>query len=240
MKRLLNVFGASARPLAGLFLVAILFTACKKDSAGTSQHTPTAGLMAFNLAPDQSYAGFSLSGANFGNSALSYNGYTGGYFAVSTGSHDVRSFDANSGNTLAIANGDFADSMFYSVFLIGANSHYRNVLVNDGLNALTPVAGKAYVRYINAIVDSTSTVPQVSAGGDSPLAAPYGTVSFFAEVNAGSLVASINNGSNITATRTLTLEQNKAYTLLFVGIPGSVDPDKMPQVKVVENGTVTP
>lgn len=240
MKRSLNMFSSSARLLAGLFVLAFLFSACKKNDDGIGQQTgPVAGLMALNLSPDQSAVGFSLSGNTLGGGALGYNSYTGGYLPVYTGTREVRTFDYYTGSTLAISNNEFKDSMYYSAFLLGANGNYRNVVVNDQLNSLTVVPGKAWVRYINAIPDSASS-PVVTVAGDAPASTPYATVSSFAQVTAGPVTTSISNGTDISANRTVTMEENKAYTLLFIGLPNATDSAKKVQIRVIENGTVTP
>lgn len=231
------------RQLAVVSALALLFAACKKDDDTPQPAVPVAGLMAFNLAPDQGAVSFSLSGNNLGSSTLAYNSYTGAYLPVYTGTREVKSFDNNSGNTLALATGDFADSMYYSAFLIGANGHYRNVLVQDHLDSLTVAAGKAYVRYINAIADSAA-VPRViiAAGEGNNLTenAAYGNVSAFAPVNAGQVSVTVSNDSSINASRTITLEENKVYTVLLAGIPGAADTSKAVQVKFITNGTITP
>jgi hypothetical protein len=194
------------RQLAIVTMLAVLFAACKKDNDIPQPAVPVAGLMAFNLAPDQPTVGFALGGSNLGNTALGYNNFTGAYLPVYTGSREVRLFDYNTGNTLALASGIFADSMYYSAFLIGANGNYRNVVVQDNLDSLAIAAGKAYVRYINAIADSAA-VPQVTiATGENTLTenAAYGSISSFAQVNAGQVTVTVS-GDSIAANRVITL-----------------------------------
>ncbi len=240
MKKLLNVLRFSMKPLAGLFVVALVFSACKKNDV-ENVRTPAAGVMAFNLAPDKSAVGYTLSGNQFGNAALNYTNFTGAYLPVFSGNREVRSFDFNTGSTIALANGNFADSMYYSVFLLGANGAYRNVVVNDELDSLAAGTGKAWVRYINAIPDSVSAAPVVTIGENTVNeTAAYATVSSFKQVNAGAVNTGITNGTNIVASRSITLEQNKIYTVLFVGIPASTDSAKAVQVKFIQNGTIAP
>jgi hypothetical protein len=229
------------RQLAVVSALTLLFAACKKDDT-PQPAIHVAGLMAFNLAPDQAAVSFSLSGNNLGTSALAYNSYTGAYLPVYTGSREIRAFDNNSGNTLALATGNFVDSMYYSAFLIGANGHYRNVLVQDNFDSLAVIAGKAYVRYINAIADSAATplVTLMATGGEPITAnAAFGVVSAFKPVNAGELTVTVSNDS-INASRVITLEENKVYTLLLAGLPGAADTTKTVQVKFITNGTLTP
>jgi hypothetical protein len=226
------------RSLAAVVITSLLFMACVKSDRNDYLQQPAAGLMAFNLAADKPTVGFTLSGNSLGNTAIKYTGYTGVYLPIYVGNREVRSFDHFTGNTLAIANGSFADSMYYSAFLIGANGNYRNLVVKDELAPLTAVPGKAWVRYVNAIPDSTVS-PTVTIGEGINETGPYARVSSFAQVNVGSVNLSVNNGNNISANRTITIEENKVYTVLFVGIPGSTDPDKAVQIRFIQNGTVT-
>jgi len=235
MKRSVRIIRSSAI----ILVTALLFAACVKSDNNDYLQQPAAGLMAFNLAPDKPAIGFTLSSNSLGNTTINYTGYTGTYLPIYLGDREVRSFDYFTGSTLALANGSFADSMYYSAFLIGADGNYRNVVVKDELAPLTVVPGKAWVRYINAIVDSTNS-PTVTIGEGISETAPYASVSSFAQVNTGSVSIAVNNGSNISATRTITIEENKVYTVLFVGIPNATDPDKAVQIKFIQNGTVTP
>ncbi len=243
MKRLLNVMRYAARPIAGLFLITLLFTACKKDDAPGYVNTPAAGLMAFNLAPDKSPVGFTLSGNNLGNAGLDYTGFTGAYLPIYVGSRELRSFDYNTGSTIAISNGEFKDSLYYSAFLLGANGVYRNVLVNDQLDSLAVVPGKAWVRYINAIPDSAANQTiTIGTGTENPINenAPFASVSGFRAVAAGPVNTAVNNGTNISVNRTIDMEENKIYTVLFVGLPDQTDPARAVQIRFIQNGAVIP
>ncbi len=236
MKKLKNVIGSYGLPLAGLLLTVLLFTACKKEDPKTI-YTPAAGVMAFNLAPDKPAVGFTLSGNTLGNTVLNYTGYTGVYLPVYTGTREVRSVDYYMGSTIAISNNNFADSAYYSAFLLGANGNYRNVVVKDEVDLLTPVAGKAWVRYVNAIPDSAST-PAITVGTNNENA-PYATVAAFRQVNAGSVNFAISNGSTVNASRTINLEENKIYTVLFLGLPNPTDPANAAQIRFIQNGVAT-
>jgi hypothetical protein len=229
-------------PLAGLFAVTLLFTACKKLSPDY-QPNPAAGLMAFNLAADKPAVGFTLSGNVFGNTPLAYNSFTGVYLPIYVGTREVRAFDFTNGSTLALATGNFADSNYYSAFLVGANGSYRNVVVKDELNSLTAAAGKAWVRYVNAIADSSSApLVTIGTGGENTVSenAAYAKVSGFVQVNAGTVNTAVNNSGNINASRTIILEENKVYTILFSGIPNQTDSTKAVQVRFIQNGTINP
>jgi len=243
MKIAMNFLCSSIRPLAALMLTVVLFTACKKDDSFDNIRTPAAGLMAFNLATDKPAVGLALSGSNFGNAALGFNNYTGAYLPIYVGSREVRSFEFDNGATIAISSGNFADSNYYSVFVLGANGNYRNLVVKDAVDSLSPVAGKAWVRYINAIADSSATpVITIGTGTDNVIntSAAFATVSSFTQVDAGLVNTAVNNGSSIAANRIITLEENKIYTVLFAGLPGATDMSRAVQIKFIQNGSVTP
>ncbi len=230
------------RLMSVIALLTLTFTACKKDDTPNTI-TPVAGFMAFNLAPDQNAVVFSLGGNNVGNSALAYNAYTGVYAPAYTGTREVRAFDNNTNTTLATASANFADSMYYSAFLIGADGNYRNVVVQDNLDSLVATAGKAYVRYINAVADTALTaVVTLDDSGDAAITenAAFGNVSSFKQVSTGQLTTTVSDGASNLTSRTITLEENKVYTLLLSGIPGTSDSTKVVQVKYIENGTIVP
>lgn len=240
MKKLCDVFSVYLKPMAGLFLIAILFSACKKDdNINSNSRVPVAGLMAINLAPDQSAVVFSISENRLGNGTVSYSNFTGTYLPVYAGDRSLKATDFISGATLFENNNNFSDSMYYSAFLMGANGHYRSVVVNDQLNSLSFTPGKAWVRYVNAIPDSTSSTA-ITIGGDNPVNTPYATVSAYTQVDAGMLSASISNGTTIAATRNITVDENGVYTIMFIGLPAATDPSQAVQVKFIKNGTITP
>ncbi len=219
----------------GLLLSVILFSACSKDDNDYTP-PPSSGLMLFNLAPDKPSVYFTLSGNRLGNGFLGYTSFSGTYLPVYTGSRELRSVDGTNGSSIALTTQNFIDSNYYSAFLLGMNGQYRNLIVRDSYVGVTPVAGKAWVRYVNAIPDSSS-IPNVTVGG-STQPATYGLVSAFSQVDVGDVNIAINSGA-FNANRTITLSENKIYTVLFVGDPASIDPLLMPQVKFIENGTAT-
>ena len=228
-------FNSTLKFLSATLFVVLFFTACNKDEDLTP--VPTAHLMAFNLAVDKPAVGFTLSGNQFGNNVLDYSAYTGTYLPIFTGSREVRSFDYTTGSTIAISQQNFADSMYYSAFLIGYDGEYKNVVVRDDYEPVTPVTGKAWVRHINAIADSTlSSSVNIGAVDDN---SSYGAVSAFSLVNAGSVDVSVSSGSSFDVQRTIELEENKIYTILFIGSPGHQDPDKAVSIRFIENGTAT-
>ena len=236
MKKMFNIPGFSRFAIVGIALSAILLSACSKNDSSDFDPPDSAGLMLVNLAPDKSSVGFSLSGNQLNNTGLGYTNYSGGYLPIYTGSRELRSFDFNNGSTISSTTGTFEDSSYYSAFLIGVDGQYRHILVEDDFTTVLPAAGKAWVRYINAVAD-TSARPDVTIGATTE-GAVFGTVSDFTQVNAGSLNTAITAGS-FNATRTLTLAENRIYTVLFVGKPGSADPALQVQVKFIENGTAS-
>ncbi|MEO8766697.1 MAG: DUF4397 domain-containing protein [Ginsengibacter sp.] len=241
MKKIFFSLRRHTVPLAGFLLVSLLFGACKK-TLETGSQPPVAGLMAFNLMPDQESIGFTLSGNNLVNFPLQYTNYTGSYLGIYVGSRDVASYDANSRATLATASQLFADSAYYSVFALGTNGHYRNVIVKDNLDSLSSTTGQAFVRYVNGITDSTALpLVTISSNGTDVFNtnAPFSSVSDFKGITPGNVSVKVNNESAINATRTITLEQGKIYTVLFVGTPGQTDTSKAVQIKFIQNGTVS-
>ena len=239
MKRLTKMLHGYARPLAALLVIAMLFTACKKEDTPGLPQPPVAGLMAFNLAPDKAGVGFTLSNNPLPNTVLNYTDFTGVYMSIFAGNREVRSVDYT-GSTIATTNANFTDSNYYSVFVVGNNGSYKNVVVRDELQSITAAPGKAWVRYVNAITDSTAA-PMVNIGeGAISGTAAYASVSSFGAVNAGAVNITVNNGGSINASRTITLEANKIYTVLLVGVPGSTEPGKQVQIKFITNGTATP
>jgi len=242
MKRIMYVGRSFTKQFVGLCIAIVLLASCKKSNDNYVR-TPVAGIMAFNLAVDKPAVGFTLSGNYLGNTALAYTNYTGSYLPIYTGTRDLNAIDVNTSLTLASTTGNFADSGYYSTFLLGANGSYKNVLVEDKLLPLTVASGKAWVRYINAVPDSTVGLNvTVASNGESVISesAGYGHVSSFVQVNAGSVNTSISNGGSITANRAITLEENKVYTVLFVGLPNQTDQALGVQVKFIQNGIVTP
>jgi hypothetical protein len=239
MKKLFSSVRSGLFATSSIFLLAVLFSACKKD-VDQQNNTPVAAVMAFNLAVDKPALGFALSGSSITNSPLAYTSYTGAYLNIFPGSREVAAFDFGADSGYAEVTQNFEAKNYYSIFAVGANGNYRNVVVKDNLDSLSAASGQAFVRYINAIPDSTQPVVTLTAGGTAVVtkAASFGSVSEFAGITPGDLTIAVANGSTISANRTITLEKGKVYTLLLVGLPGSTDPAKAVQVKFITNGTV--
>lgn len=218
---------------------AFIFTACSKDD-DDNVNTPVARLMAFNLVPDKQGVSIALSNNFITSTPITYTGFTGTYLNIFTGSRQIQTYDYNTTNVLATSNFTFNDSSFYSLFVVGANGTYRNLVVEDNFDGLSNTSGKAYVRYINAIPDSSQPLVTVAAGGTNVINtnAGYASSSNFVEVNPGSVVITVDNDALIDATRTITLEANKVYTVLLVGVPGQTG-DQAVQIRFIENGSLT-
>lgn len=226
--------------MVGLALAAVtVFTACKKDKVEIPD-IPAAGLMAFNLAPDQQSVIFTLSGNVLNNNPLSYAGYTALYQNIYTGNRTVKAYDYPNNNPLATADYTFADSTYYSLFVVGANNNYRNVISVDKFSELNANSGNGYIRYVNGITDSVNA-PNVTiaAAGNSVLNenAVYASVSEFKAVAPGEVTITVN-GSGVSATRTITVDQKKIYTVLLTGVPGATDDSKV-QIRFIQNGILT-
>lgn len=224
--------------MAGALSLTILFSACRKSN--DTPNIQTAGLMAFNLAPDKNTIGFSLSGSNLTYSPLNYSSFTGYYLNIYPGPRTVESYDMS--GIVATTAGSFETGKYYSVFLVGANGIYKNVVTHDNIDTLTAPNGVAYIRYINAIPDSSKPVVTITSAGGNVFSetAGFATISGFAAVAPGDVAVSVSNEGSINANRTITLESKKVYTVLLQGIPGSTETDKAVQVKFVANGQVTP
>lgn len=241
MKKVFSSFRLSFMSLSGLLAVAILFSACSKFNDDNNSNNPAAALMSFNLAPDQEAVAITLSGNSIGNQPLAYTNYSGIYQLVFPGNRRVESFNASSDSSVAAVDYTFSTDKYYSLFVTGANGNYSNVITNDNFDSLTAATGKAFVRYINAIPDSTKPVVTISAGGTNVINdnASFNNISDFKAVEAGNVTININNNSTINnVNRTISLEQGKVYTVLLVGLPGSTDATKAVQIKYITNGNL--
>lgn len=222
----------------GLFvLVAGVFAACnKKDTVET--HIPAAGLMVFNLAPDKDGIGVALSGNLINNMPLGYTSYNGNYRSIYTGQRGIEVFDLRD-SVFATSSFTFEDGNLYSLFLTGNDGVYKTITVKDDVDS-NATSDKAYIRYINAIPDSSAPVVTVTAAGTnvSQGAASFNTVSQFTPVSPGEVKVAVSNGGNISADRSITLESGRVYTALIIGVPGATDDLKKVQIRYVQNGVI--
>lgn len=224
-------------PLVLVALVTGLLGACnKKDAVAT--HIPAAGIMVFNLAPDKDGIGVTLSGNLLNTTPLGYTDYNGTYQSIYTGTRDIQSFDFKD-SAFVSSTFTFEDNNYYSLFITGNNGVYSTLTVKDDIDS-NATADKAYIRYINAIPDSTAPVVSITSGGVSVSQAPaaFNTVSTFLPVNAGDISITASNGSDISTDRTLKVENGKVYTVLIVGVPGETDNERKIQIRYVVNGSV--
>ncbi|MBO9571950.1 MAG: DUF4397 domain-containing protein [Chitinophagaceae bacterium] len=223
-----------------LLSTGIIFSSCSKNKDNGPQ-PPAAGVLAFNLAPDQPGISVRLSGNAIHESPIMYGNYTGAYRAIYTGDRPVESFDYSSMKPLGAAvNFTFLDDKSYSVFVVGAANKYKNVVTLDDVDSTEYSSGSAYVRYINAIVDSTQTADiAVKSGGNAVVNdnAAYTHVSDFKAIPAGDISITFKNG-NLDLSRTINVQANKVYTILLMGLPGAGTDAAKPQIKFVENGVL--
>lgn len=243
MKNIFSSIRMSIIPASCFVLATVLLAACSKfdDDDNGGDNTPVAGLMAFNLAPDQGAVAIALSESNLTNEPLAYTNYTGTYQRVFTGNRDVESYDYSNDSTLSKVSFNFEADKYYSLFVAGANGVYTNILTHDNFDSLNSTSGKAYIRYINAIPDSTKPTVTVSANGTNLINTPAGfsSVSDFTAADPGDITVSVKNNSTIDANRSFSLEQGNVYTVLLTGIPGDTDTTKAVQIKYILNGSLT-
>lgn len=227
--------------LTGIVVLSFLLWSCSKFDDDDNYNTPSAGLMSFNLAPDQPGIYITLSGNNLNQLPLAYTNYSGVYQSIFPGDRAVQSYSYPSDSAIAEGNHVFTPEKFYSLFVVGANGHYQNVVTNDNFDSLAVTAGKAFIRYVNAIPDSSKPLVTISANDNNVIDdnASFASVSDFTAIDAGDVALKVSNGSSINASRNITLEQNKAYTVLLVGTPGATDTAKAVQIKFISNGTLS-
>jgi hypothetical protein len=228
-------------PAAGLITIAVFLAACSKFDNEDTSTVPVAGLMAFNLAPDKAAIGITLSNNNLLNAPLAYTNYTGTYQRIYAGNRAVESFDVITDTTIAGNDFNFETNKYYSLFVAGANGNYTNIISHDNFDSLGSASGKAYIRYINAIPDSTKPTVTITANGNNMFNSPAGftAVSEYAAADPGQLSIAVKNNTNIDASRTITVEQGKVYTVLLAGIPGATDTTKSVQIKYILNGSLS-
>ena len=240
MKKISLILRRSVMAGSVIAAAAILLTSCMKNK-GDNTEIPAAGLMALNLAPDQQSVVITLSDNLLTRIPLAYTNYTGGYQNIYIGNRPVESFDYPSDKALATTDVTFEKDKYYSVFVVGANNSYRNVVTVDNFDSLSATSGKAYIRYINAVTDSVNTpVVNITAGGNTIVNenATYAGVSQFKAVSPGQISITAKNGANVDASRTIDAAQGKAYTILISGVPGATDDTKV-QIRFIQNGTLT-
>lgn len=241
-KRTYLLFRSKWLTIAAMAVLATTtFTSCLKSvSDDSNNNVPVAGLMAFNLAPDKSAVTISLGGSNLAN-GLGYIGYTGGYASIYAGTRTTQVTETGSGSVLGSpVDYTYEANKYYSSFLIGANGTYTNLIIRDNFDSLPAANPQAYVRYINAIPDSSHPTITLTVDGTAvnTASAGFGTLSNFIAVPTGTLNIAVSNGGSIQTTRAIPTTTATVYTILIVGVPGSTDPTQAVQLKYVENGTL--
>ncbi len=222
-----------------LFIIgfSLLIVSCKKQ-----KHEPNpgiAGLVAFNLAPDQNQLMITLDGSYFTSSPLLYSRYTGKYFGVYEGDRTIVSFNNATNIDLAKVDFHFRDSGYYSLFFIGYKNHYRNFIVEDKLSAIPKSTGKSYIRYLYAIPDSLGAHVTISNAGIKAFdeSNTYGNISDFKQTAPGNADVKILNGSgDIDVQRTVNLEPDGIYTVLLQGTTQSTDTLQKVKINLIQNG----
>lgn len=225
--------------ISGITVMIVFFAACSKtnDNGNT---VPVSGLMAFNLAPDMKGIGITLSGNVLPGAPLFYTNYTGGYLGAYPGTRSITAYDYFVTRPISSSQASLEPGKYYSLFVVGANNNYSNLVTKDNIDSLT-VNGQAYIRYVNAIPDSSKPKVTINAGGKDVIneQAAFTNASDFVPVNAGNVTININNGGNIQAGRIISVEASKIYTVLLTGLPDAKDSAQSVQIKYIENGTVS-
>lgn len=219
-----------------------LISSCQK-SPTTDNISNTSGLMAFNLIPDTTFSiAFAFLGSSLTNAPLQYLNYTGSYLPITGGNQQLGLYKANPDSLIMNTNFVFEPSKYYTAFAVGANGNYKEIVTNDEVDSLPTNTGNAFVRYINAILDSSKPAVTIALNGNNVMntATSFGTVSSFASIAPGNITVSLDNGSNISANKIISVAANGVYTILLLGIPGAMDTTREVKISSIQNGTLTP
>lgn len=220
--------------LFAVIISSLLFFSCNKNNDDTN--VDSAGLMAVNLAP-----GTTVSFASTGSiisPPLPFNSYSGGYIPLYPGPKSIEAYTSS----IIVANSsvNLESGKYYSVFLVDTGAALQQVIVEDNFDSLT-AASQSFVRYINAIPGTAAMPPNVtiSVNGTAVVneSAMFASVSDFTAIDAGDVTITVSNGTDINVSRTITLENQKVYTILISGVVGGTG-DNAVQIKYIVNGTV--
>jgi hypothetical protein len=239
MKQLMN-FVKRKNLWVILLSFTLIFAACKKNDV--VNESPTSGLMAFNLIPEDDGVDFVMSNRVITNSPLTFTNYSGTYLSVFSSNRSIALYSTRNDSAFAEVSQVFEPKKYYSIFALGANGKYSALLVNDHLDEIPDSTGDAFVRYINAIPDSVKPTVGISLGETSLVNdnnAGFGTVSSFKETNPGEATIKVTDQGNVLTSRTITLEKGKVYTILLVGNPAATDDVYKVQIKFIVNGMVS-
>jgi len=225
--------------MSAIAAIILIVSSCKKISE--TDDNPVTKLMAFNLATDKGAIDIAAGNSRITAAPLTYGSYTGGYLNIYSGQFNISAYDNGSNTAFATASAAFNINNYYSVFTVGDSGTYRNVIVNDMLDSLPVTTDKGYIRYINAIPDSSKPAVTVVANGTEVINKneSFATVSAFTAVATGDVTITVSNGTTISATRTISVEKNKIYSILLMGKPGSANSGSQVQIKFIVNGVVT-
>lgn len=225
----------------GLIALFAFFTACSSDdNYNYPNPDELGGFMAFNLITDQPSVGVTLSGNPVGP-PMRYRSYTGNYLNIYPGKRSTDAYAGNSRNTLATTTFSYEAGNYYSLFMIGKDDDYENVVVEDHLDSLQAESDKAYVRYFNAVYGENAPAVKITKDTLDLYSgqADYGDISPFLKTETGKIDIAIKNDEKIDTSRTVDLESGKVYTLLFAGDTDEEDSSKTVQIRYIENGIIT-
>lgn len=239
MKKQTKFLSATAL-LVGFFMAsAILFSSCKKDNP---VHVPAAGLMVFNLVPDQQGIDVTADNNRLFNTPLSYFNYSGNYLPLYTGNRTLQSYAVGNTTTLTTNTATLADSAYYSLFIMGTDGAYKGVLVEDKLDSLPVSTGNAFVRYVNGITGEDDHGVTIEKGSEQIFAGTnkLGFVSSFKEVTPGDISVSVSSEGSEPVTRDIPVVKDGIYTILISGVPNDTDTSKSIKIKYIQNGVIVP
>lgn len=228
------------RAMLLLLASGVIFSSCNKMNDGENNNTAVAGVMGFNMAPDQAAIAITIDGNSITNSPLGYNNYTGMYIAVYAGNRTFRTYSINGNTSLAETSVALDTNKYYSIYFLGTSGNYKHVFAEDKFDEMSGSNGKAYIRYIQAITDSTPSRVRITGGGNTWVDedAGYSQTSAFVAVDPGELNIDLSNSADVDVSRTITVEAKKVYTILFMGISDSNNPELAEQIKFVTNGSL--
>lgn len=218
--------------IAAILSFTFIFSACSKNDDAVD--TEVAGLMAINLVPDKDAINLDISGSTLTQVPMDYTAYTGGYISIYPGNRRISSYSVPQMELLDTASFLFTPQKFYTVFVTGFDDDYKNIIVQDNYEALSPQAGKAFVRYINTVPGAG----EFTIGGETHNAG-FQQVSEFQAIDAGTVNVGFSILEADPVNRDIEFKENMAYTILISGIPGDIDIDKGVQIRYIENGRIS-
>lgn len=232
-----NLLKRTGLLIAGTFMFAMIFSACKKDEPA---HIPAAQVMVFNLVPDQDGVGVAVDNNAISNVPIPYPGYLP-YRNFYAGNRVFSSFIFGSGQTLATTPETLRDSGYYSLFVVGGDDIYKNVITEDMIDSLDATSGKAFVRYVNGVPGDAETTTTISADQTVLFndANKVGTVSAYKEAAPGKISVTMSNpGATEPVSRDIDVTEKGVYTVLLIGEPQATDTARALKIRVVHQGNL--